>query len=207
MPSNWLTIDNGFPSFTGEEPAEQQIKALHNYLYQLREGLQYSLRNLTTENFNATALDKVSKEQKDALQVELNKVYNQLNQLRGLCDSMSARLSNLESKVGDANTEIDGIKDRLVDVEDGAEALGEWVLEVEQDTATQGQQIADLEEAVNGADGVKAKAENLDNRVEKIESVTQVSADGSTTVGTQGKDLRLVGNIYINGVLFEGGTA
>ena len=200
MPSNWLTIDNGFPSFTGEESAEQQIKALHNYLYQMREGLQYSLRNLTTDNFNATALDKVSQEQKDALQEELNKVYNQLNQLKGVCDSMSARLSSLETETGK-------VKDRITDVEDATEALGEWVLVVERDTTAQGQQITDLEETVNGADGVKAKAENLDGRVKKIEGLTQVSADGGTTVGTVGKDLRLVGNIYINGVLFEGGTA
>ena len=207
MPSNWLPIDNGFPSFTGEEPAEQQIKALHNYLYQLREGLQYSLRNLTTENFNATALDKASQEQKDALQEELNKVYNQLNQLKSLCDSMSARLSNLESKVADANAEIDGIKDRLADAEDGAEALGEWILKVETDVSELEQKSASLQESVSGDGGLTERTDALEGKVEKLEGVAQVAADGSATVGAAGKDLHLVGNIYINGVLFEGGTA
>ena len=71
MPSNWLSIDSNFPSFTGEESPEQQIRALHNYLFQLREGLQYSLQNLTADNFNATALQNLSDAQKNEVTTQL----------------------------------------------------------------------------------------------------------------------------------------
>lgn len=62
MPSNLLAIDADFPTFTGEEPEKEQIQELTNYLYQLRESLQYSLQNLSKSNFNAAALNDLTSE-------------------------------------------------------------------------------------------------------------------------------------------------
>lgn len=130
MPSNWMAIDQNFPTFTGEESPQQQIQALHNYLFQLREGLQYSLRNLTTENFNAVAL-----------------------QQQGFTEKQD-------------------------------ELLFEWFHSI----------IEQLME-------ISGKLNNLATGI-------TVAEDGAVTVGTAGKSLNLVGEIYINGVRYEqeGGT-
>lgn len=50
-------IDQRFPSFKGNETQEQKTRMILDYLYMLREYLQYVLNNLSPDNFNQTALD------------------------------------------------------------------------------------------------------------------------------------------------------
>lgn len=57
MPSGMTNIDQRFPQFKGSETQEQKLRMILDYLYMLREYLQYVLNNLTPDNFNATALD------------------------------------------------------------------------------------------------------------------------------------------------------
>lgn len=175
MPSNWLSIDSNFPSFTGEESPEQQIRALHNYLFQLREGLQYSLQNLTADNFNTAALQNLTDAQKNEVTVQLEKVYTQLSQMAAEIDRLSGRVSgteNLSGRMTTAEDEITALKDRTKLTEENIEDLA------------------------------KSRQE-----LEKISGAVQVADDGSITVGSEGKPLQLVGQIYINGVLYEqGGT-
>ena len=127
MPSQLTAFDNNFPTFTGEETPEEKIWSLQDYLFQLREGLQYSLRNLSAENFNATALKLLTAAQQEDLVKQLQTMQ----------------------------TALDGL-------EQGLELL----------TAT-----------------------------------VQAAENGSVTIGAEGRDLHLVGNVYINGVLYTGGTA
>lgn len=103
MPSNLLPIDTNFPTFTGEETEEEQIQQLVNYLYQLRESLQYSLQNLSKENFNAAALDNLTKEASQAVAEELQKVMNALSQL-------NAEISGMQGKLGGMETSIEELK-------------------------------------------------------------------------------------------------
>lgn len=78
MPSNLLAIDSDFPTFVEDEPVDRQIQSLVNYLYQLRESLQYSLQNLSKENFNAAALDNLTKEASQEIAAELQRIQNVL---------------------------------------------------------------------------------------------------------------------------------
>lgn len=139
MPSVWKSIDSNFPSFTGEEKPQEQIRALHNYLFQLREGLKYSMQNLSAENFNAAALENLSESQKNEVKKQLEKVYALLGQMSGEIQNIAGRVSSM------------GI------------------------------------------------------RIEAIEQTVQTEEDGGITIGTEGKPLRLVGEIYINGVLYGQG--
>ena len=185
MPSNILSIDSNFPSFTGEESPEQQIRALHNYLFQLREGLQYSLQNLTADNFNTAALQNLTDAQKNEVTTQLAKVYTQLNQMAAEIDRLSSRVSGTENLSGRV-TEVERKVDGLQVVVTGVGGLQE---------RTQA-----LEDAVTNEGG-------LQQQLEKITGAVQVAEDGSTSVGSEGKLLHLVGQIYINGVLYEqGGT-
>ena len=221
MPSNWLAIDTDFPSFTGEETPGQQIQALHNYLFQLREGLQYSLQNLTEKNFNAAALQSLTDAQKNEVTAQLQKVYDLLNQTTTKIDSLGNRVSGIESlsgRVGVTEKEITDLKDRAALSEENVEGLADWVTEIQ-----------------GAADGLQRATENINTAIEtirsdvtinrgnvteltedlqtlrqnqeKITGAVQVAEDGSAVVGTEGKPLHLVGEIYINGVLIgQGGT-
>ena len=264
MPSNWLSIDSNFPSFTGEESPEQQIRALHNYLFQLREGLQYSLQNLTADNFNTAALQNLTDAQKNEVTTQLEKVYTQLNQMAAEIDRLSGRVSGTENLSGrmttaegeitalkgrvkltegniedladratTAETDIDDLQDRMktaeTDIgslkgratitEGNIENLAGRVKQLEDDQALDDLQeavtgegglqerVADLEGAVTGEGGLQEQMDATEQELEKISGAVQVADDGSVTVGAEGKPLRLVGQIYINGVLYEqGGT-
>lgn len=207
MPSNWLSFDSDFPSFTGKETPEQQIQALHNYLYQLREGLQYSLQNLTDKNFNAAALQSLTDAQKNEVTTQLEKVYALLNQASTEIDNLSSRVSgveNLSGRVTAAESEITALKGRTTLTEGSINDLANRTATAEADIkATKSKATITEENVAALADSVT----KLQDVIQKISGSIQVADDGSTTVGAEGKPLYLSGQIYINGVLIEqGGT-
>ena len=264
MPSNWLSIDNNFPSFTGEESPEQQIRALHNYLFQLREGLQYSLQNLTADNFNTAALQNLTDAQKNEVTTQLEKVYTQLNQMAAEIDRLSSRVSgteNLSGRMTTAEGEINALKGRVELTEGNIEDMAGWETTAETDiadlqarmitaeedigslkgraTITEGnvedlagrvkqleddqtldglqdavtgegglqERVAAMEGTVTGEGGLQEQMDATKQKLANISGAVQVADDGSVTVGFEGKPLRLVGQVYINGVLYEqGGT-
>jgi len=59
MPTQFSSLDTGFPTFTGRESTEQKVEALHGFTYMLLEYLRYILRNLGPENFNETDLKQM----------------------------------------------------------------------------------------------------------------------------------------------------
>lgn len=247
MPSNWLSIDSNFPSFTGEETPEQQIRALHNYLFQLREGLQYSLQNLTADNFNATALQNLTAEQKNEVTTELQKVYAMLNQMATQIDNLSGRVSgteNLSGRMATAEGEITALKGRVKLAEGNVESLGDRTTAAEaciddlQDrmkAAESGigslrgqatiaeknvndladrvkalendQTVGELQDMVTGEGGLQEQMDGCKQELEKISGAVRVADDGGITIGSEGKPIRLVGQVYINGVLYEQGGA
>lgn len=191
MPSNWLSIDSNFPSFTGEESTEQQIMALHNYLFQLREGLQYSLQNLTADNFNTAALQNLTAAQKNEVTEQMKKVFAQLSQMETEIDRLSSRVSGTEN-----------LSQRVTRAEENVGKLGERMRLLEED-----QSLEELQAAVTGEGGLQEQVTKHQQELEKLSSALAVAEDGSITLGTDGIPLRLVGQVYINGVLYgQGGT-
>lgn len=220
MPSNLLYIDSNFPSFTGEETPEQQIRALHNYLFQLREGLQYSLQNLTADNFNATALQNLTAEQKNEVASELQKVYALLDKTSTEIKSLSGRISDTESlfgRVTAAEEEISYLDKRLTQSEEIIESLETATAEAEEKLESFGDRVEALEDAlpqieqttqelqeeITGEDGLQDQVKMAQQEIQKISDTVQVAEDGSATVGSEGKPLYLVGQVYINGVLYK----
>ena len=209
MPSNWLSIDSNFPSFTGEEPPEQQIRALHNYLFQLREGLQYSLQNLTADNFNATALQNMTDAQKNEVTLQLEKVYSMLNQMAVQIENLSGRVSgteNLAGRVTTAEGEITSLKGRVKLTEENIKGLKVRAAVTEGNVEDLSGRVKQLEDDKT-LDDLQEQMDATRQALQKISGAVQVADDGSATVGSEGKVLHLVGQVYINGVLIEqGGT-
>lgn len=225
MPANWTLIDNNFPTFTGKETPQQQIAALHNYMFQLREGLQYSLQNLTVENFNAAALQNLSDAQKNEVANQLQQVYNLMNQLSGELNRLSGRVAGVEGlsgRVTTAETEISFLDKRVGYAEEEINNLKERAAEAETDIADHqvrletaeediqaliqcADDLAALEDEVIGEGGLSERVASAEREVKKFSEIVQVAEDGSATVGSQGRVLHLVGDIYINGVLYGGG--
>ena len=197
MPANILAMDDNFPSFTGDESPKKQIMAIHNYLYQLREGLQYSLNNLSKDNFNPTALEEMSEKQKSEVTKELQRVYAMLNQLSADVDRIIGQVSEsnkLSGRVGDLEEWSGAAEEQMAD-------LNVRVTALEQDET-----VAKLQEIVSGEGGLQEQILSLEERAGNTESVVQVAEDGTGTIGSEGQVLRLIGQIYINGVLYGSET-
>lgn len=145
MPSNLLAIDTNFPTFTGEEPAEEQIRGLVNYLYQLQESLQYSLQNLSKENFNATALDQLTKEASQEIVGQMQKIWNTLNQL---------------------NQEIKALRGRLSESEKTQESLEFWSMQQEKITEEHSERLQKVEESISD---IENTSEEINQRVREAE--------------------------------------
>lgn len=201
MPSNWLAMDDNFPTFTGSESPQQQIAALHDYLFQMRQGLQYSMRNLTAENFNASALQQLTDEQKDAFAKELQVLINTVNQFATDLSNLNARVLAVEklgARVTSAEEEISYLQKDVDQLQEEQAALDEQM------TAAQ-ESIDGLEQDLNGEDGIIKKLQTVQTEQERFASVVREADDGSTIIGGEGEIVHLVGQIYINGQLYESG--
>jgi hypothetical protein len=64
-------LDRGFPNFTGTESVEQRLKMIQNYLFMLLESLQHMFSNLSENNFNASALEKLKADLKTVVETQL----------------------------------------------------------------------------------------------------------------------------------------
>ena len=181
--------------------------------------LQYSLQNLTADNFNAAALQNLSDAQKNEVANQLQKVYTLLNQMSTEIDSLSGRVSgteNLSGRVTTAESKIDDLEEwtdaaerqigdlqRRVDTAE--EATGDLAGRVKQ--LEDDQTLEQLQEAVMGEGGLQEQVRTAQQDLRQISGIVQVAEDGSIIVGAEGKTMNLVGQIYINGVLIEqGGT-
>ena len=60
MPSNLLNVDTAFPNLRGEQSTDEKFRMVSDYLYMLREQLQYSMANLGRENFNDNSFDDIA---------------------------------------------------------------------------------------------------------------------------------------------------
>lgn len=232
MPSNFMSLDD-FPTFTGQESPKEQIQALHNYLFVMREQLVYMLQNLSIDNWNATALQDLTEGTQAEFVKTLQTVGNQLTQLKNHVDNLSARVSGTE-----------GLSGRMSVVEEDVVALSVWAVEHETNTADLPQRmteaeiaiavlqaaneeaggqstalteqvtqtqigLAELDGQVNGEGGLAQQMAalteaicGLQGSLDALALVVRTSESG-TTIGEEGKELRLVGTIYINGVLLE----
>lgn len=222
-------MDDNFPTFTGEESPAQQITALHNYLYQMREGLQYSMRNLTADNFNEAAWQQLTDDQKNSVAKELQKLRNMITQFSNEIDSLKARVGsveNLGNRMNEAETAITyleedaaqkdvalkgyeesiaGLEKAVTELQDGQAALEGQMGTAQGDIDALRIDVDTLTESVSGEGGLKEQMQGMQVELEKVSGIVRAADDGNATLGGEGKAIYLVGEIYINGKLMESG--
>ena len=103
MPSNWLYIDTNFPTFTGEESANEKINTIQNYMYMLVEQLRYSLHNLDLRNMNQTAV-----KQYESYLTE--PIYAKIEDTDGNVADLQVTAKGLAGRITDAEGNINGLQ-------------------------------------------------------------------------------------------------
>ena len=221
MGSNWLAVDSNFPSFTGRESPTEQIRSLHNYLFCLKEQLQYSLNNLTADNWNTAALDSLTADAKEQLKVGISSMTNQMAQMQSQINDLQKKIVNADN----LDSRVTATEEGITYLEANVQGLAEQALQMQADIADHKQRLSGQEAAMEAVIGLLAGIEadiismdedlssmlealtGLQEAVSAMDQTISFNEDGSITIGREGVALHLVGQVYLNGVLLEqGGT-
>lgn len=106
MGSNWQSIDNHFPTFTGNESLKDQVRLLHDFLPVLIESLKYQLNNLDASNWNAKAKETFQSETTRELEDAMDSTDTELAYVIRELEDVSGKLSRVMSRLTDAETDI-----------------------------------------------------------------------------------------------------
>ena len=116
MPSAWSLIDTSFPAFTGEERVRDQVEIILNYMFMLAEGLKYQLSNLSSQNFNTTALKDIQIETTADVEKALEEIVAELEQIKASTTSIQESVSKLklwQKTADEALTDLDEAQNTL----------------------------------------------------------------------------------------------
>ena len=230
MPSSLPTLDDQFPTLRGDESPREMFVAIVNYLFVMKESLDYTLANLSADNWNSTAWEEMTEDTK----APLEKLEKQLVYLAGVVSQVNNELLSQRITVGDLTENMGKTKDRVSALEDRADTLegdADYLLEqvVKQEKSIGGlnKEMTNTKESVvtlerNVAEmqeQTQKQAEKLEEltkdgglledlilRVERLEDRFVVEESGATVIGKENTPLNLVGEVSINGVPYEEGT-
>lgn len=149
MPSDILSADTGFPTFTDDMSTDQKIDRVTNYLYMLLEQLRYTLANLGVNNFNdaefvefgKVIMEPISVLIKDevggaltSLQIDVNGIAARVQDNEGNIGVLQLTASSLNSRISDAEGNIsqvtqvaDGLVSRVSNAEGSVSTLTQTV--------------------------------------------------------------------------------
>lgn len=99
MPSNLLSVDTAFPTFTSDQSNEEKLDVVTNYLYMLMEQLRYTLANLGAGNFNDTELDEIGMKITQPIYVDLENAAGAIVDLTLTADQLTSRLADAEGDI------------------------------------------------------------------------------------------------------------
>lgn len=171
MPSNWLYIDTNFPTFTGEESANEKINTIQNYMYMLVEQLRYSLHNLDLRNMNQTAVKQYESyltepiyakiEDTDGnvadLQVtakglagRITDAEGNINGLQITAKGLSAQISNAQGDITTLQATARGLSSRISNAEGNITTLTATANGLSTSVSNMSGQISTLRQTVNG---------------------------------------------------------
>ena len=195
MPNNWLAVDSNLPDLSRVTNPKEQIAMLFDYMVVLTEQLRFSLQNLSVSNWNTTALNEL----KNSVSDDALKAVEQLR----------SQLNRMATTVGGHTSRIVAVENKISGLELSQEETDESIHQLEEDTGGHEVRIIDLETLLNAEGGIIEQLSAVHAQVDEIQQ--QVNAIGDAIkqtetgleIGKEGTDLKLVGNVYINGVLIE----
>ena len=178
---------------------KEQVSELQNYMVTLIEQLRYQLTNLNTSNWNDTAMKDFQKATVKDVAEELTKQAQTLKEFSESLEKLAERLANAESVQEQLQTEVDTLEQRADTLEERTQQAETDIAWLEAGQETQNQRLEELEE---DRDALQIEQVMQQEQIEALESAVK-SEETEVTIGDGTRPLRLVGEIYINGVKLE----
>lgn len=201
MPSDILSADTGFPTFTGDMSTDQKIERVTNYLYMLLEQLRYTLSNLGVDNFNDTELVEIGKVISEpilvrledevsgsltSLQITVNGIASKVQDSEGnitalqqTATSLSASISSLQGDVTQVTATANGLVTRVSNAEGNVSTLTQTVNGFGTRVSNAEGKVSALTQTVNGFSSRISTAEGAISSIEQsINGIDLVVSDG-----------------------------
>ena len=182
MPSSMPTLDDQFPTLRGDEGPKEMFAAIVNYLFVMKESLDYTLANLSSDNWNSAAWNEMTEGAKEPLII----MEKQLEYIAGIVSKVNNELLTQRITVGDLTEDMGKTKDRVTALEGRADTVE-----------------SDIDYLLEQAETRGGLLEELAERLGKLESRITVDENGATTIGKENTPLNLVGEVSINGTPYE----
>ena len=143
------------------------------------------------------------------------------NYMRLLVEQLQYQLKNLDTSNWNKKAMKDFQTDTTSDVAEELTKLAKELASISSRLAAVENLTGRMNQAETDIAYLEKEREAIEQRVTELESgmgdcqaditnmaqVVQVDGTGGAAIGAEGKDIHLVGNIYINGILFEGGAS
>lgn len=102
--ANQYLAANRIPRWEEKTPSWQKINDLQDYLFKLREGLEYELQNLDSKNFSSVFSKEQSKTMQEFLQANLEGTLNAVQAIQKITELMKREENVLT--IGNEDTTI-----------------------------------------------------------------------------------------------------
>ena len=168
MPKSWSMVDSNFPTFTGNERPEEQIRTLVDYMYVLVEELKWQLENLDSTNWNSKALQVFQTDTTADVSEQVAAIAANMTLVTNEVAAILNRMSTAEGAVGRLENEVSWLEKENTELRSEVEALTEEVTALEVFADEVGQIL-------------------------RIDEET-----GAVVIGGEGITLNLIGQIYAN---------
>lgn len=188
MPSNLLSVDTSFPTFTPEQTAEQKLDVVTNYLYMLLEQLRYTLSNLGAGNFNDAELDGIAQMITDPVYLRLENAEGDILSLRVTAEGLSSRISDAEGNISSLQVTAQSLTSRIEDAEGNVSTLQQTASSLTTRITNAEGDISSVQQTANSLTSRISTAEgNISTLQQTASSLTSriSSAEGSVTTLTQ----------------------
>lgn len=117
MPTSFLSADTNFPRLTADQPVEERLGKIQNYLYMLLEELRYTLSNLGEENLNEKTLAELGETLTGGISSTVSDLAGNVSTLEQTAASLTTRVSDAEGNITSLQQTSTSITARLNNVD------------------------------------------------------------------------------------------
>lgn len=117
MPASIPTLDDQFPTLRGDESPRDMFMTIVNYLFVLKESLDYTLANLSVDNWNQTALNEMAADTRSPMEAQLEKLLKQLQNVAATVTQHSISVEDLTRDMGSTKDRATALEDRMKDLD------------------------------------------------------------------------------------------
>ena len=180
MPSDFLMVDTSFPKLDDQQSTDEKFVIVIDYLYMLREYLQYKQYNLGVENFNSAELKSLTGMITEPIYARISDTEGNITALQVTAQGLSSRVQNAEGDISTLQQTATSLTSRISSTEGNvstlqqtATSLTSRVSSVEGNVSTLQQTATSLTSRISSAEGnistLQQSATSLTSRIGNAE--------------------------------------